>query len=229
MRLFHPGKFFQEPVHIAVVEAGEAREIVYSPDLFTFGPKAAFARTLPDDLGFAGFRVMNPDLHGDWLAYLGASYFRSAGELQQYGLSARGLAVDTALSTPEEFPRFSHFYLEPGRDAVTVFALLESASLTGAYRFVWHNGKGVWGDVEARLFLRRSVARLGIAPLTSMYWFSETNRPMRRTGDPRSTTRTACHCDRSGRAVVAAAQQSTAGDDLDLPRPLAEGFRPSAA
>jgi periplasmic glucans biosynthesis protein len=176
IRLFHPGKFFQEPVHVAVVENGQAREIVYSPDLFTFGPKAAFARNLPDDLGFAGFRVMNPDLHGDWLAYLGASYFRSAGELQQYGLSARGLAVDTALPTPEEFPRFTHFYLEPGRDAITVFALLQSASLTGAYRFIWHDGKGVWGDVEARLFQRRSVARLGIAPLTSMYWFSETNR-----------------------------------------------------
>jgi len=176
VRLFHPGKFFQEPVHIAVVEAGQAREIVYSPDLFAFGPKAAFARNLPDDLGFAGFRIMNANLHGDWLAYLGASYFRSAGEQQQYGLSARGLAIDTALPTPEEFPRFSRFYLEPLRDAIAVYALLEGASVTGAYRFIWHNGKGVWGDVEARLFMRRTVSRLGIAPLTSMYWFSETNR-----------------------------------------------------
>ena len=176
IRLFHPGKFFKEPVHIFVVQDGSAREITYAPDLFTFGPKAAFARSLPEDLGFAGFRVMNPNLHGDWLAYLGASYFRSAGELQQYGLSARGIVIDTALPTPEEFPRFSQFYLQPGRDELTVFALLEGASITGAYRFIWHHGGQVTGEIEARLFARLDIQRLGIAPLTSMYWFSETNR-----------------------------------------------------
>lgn len=176
VRLFHPGKFFKEPVSIHLVEDGQAREIRYSTDLFTFGPKAAFAKSLPPDLGFSGFRVMSRDLKTDWLAFLGASYFRSAGELDQYGLSARGIAVNSGLSTPEEFPRFTTFYIEEGTDEIVVSALLDGPSLTGAYRFRCSHPKGVLMDVEARLFARNDIERLGIAPLTSMFWYSEMNR-----------------------------------------------------
>jgi glucans biosynthesis protein len=112
IRLFHPHKFAKEGVHIHIIDNGSAREVMYNADLFTFGPKAAvFAKKLPSDIGFAGFRILNPNLRGDWLAFQGASYFRSSGELSQYGLSARGLAVDSGLM-PEEFPLFTHFYLE---------------------------------------------------------------------------------------------------------------------
>ena len=31
-------------------------------------------------------------------------------------------------------------------------------------------------DIEATLFMRAAVSRFGIAPLTSMYWFSETKK-----------------------------------------------------
>ena len=34
----------------------------------------------------------------DWAAFLGASYFRAIGELYQYGQSARGIAIDTAVA-----------------------------------------------------------------------------------------------------------------------------------
>ncbi len=176
VRLFHLGRFFKEPVSIYLVEDGAAREIRYSPDLFSFGPRAAFARSLPADLGFSGFRVMNKDGKTDWLAFLGASYFRTAGELGQYGLSARGVAIDTAVETGEEFPRFTAFYLEEGQEEIVVHALLDGPSITGAYRFRCRHPKGVTMDVEARLFPRSDIKRLGVAPLTSMFWYSEINR-----------------------------------------------------
>ena len=87
VQLFHPGRFFQQPVRVHVVEDGTAREVLYDPALFTFGPKASFVRDLPPDLGFAGFRVMGEGGTPDWLAFLGASYFRSSGELDQYPLA----------------------------------------------------------------------------------------------------------------------------------------------
>ncbi|MDZ7621583.1 MAG: glucan biosynthesis protein [Candidatus Competibacteraceae bacterium] len=177
VRFFHLGRQFTMPVKIHAVHEGTAREVRYSSRLFDFG-KADFAAALPDDIGFAGFRVMNSRVGElDWLAFLGASYFRSAGELNQYGISARGIAIDTALPAGEEFPSFTHFWLEPAVDpqAVVVHALLEGPSITGAYRIEALRGEGVVMEVEAVLFFRSTIQRLGVAPLTSMFWFSETN------------------------------------------------------
>lgn len=177
VRFFHLGRLFPSPVRIHLVRAGEAREALYSSRLFTFG-KAEYAADLPDDLGFAGFRLMHsPTEERDWLAFLGASYFRSAGELDQYGISARGIAIDTGLPTAEEFPRFTQFWLEPAADpqAVMIYALLDGPSVTGAYRIQAIRHGRVIMEVEAALFFRKDVQRLGVAPLTSMYWFSESN------------------------------------------------------
>jgi glucans biosynthesis protein len=121
---------------------------------------------------------MNPGGQGDWLAFQGASYFRTAGPLDQYGLSARGLAIDTGLSKPEEFPRFTKFWLEQGPgDAITVYALLDSPSAAGAWRFVnRRTPAGIVQDVSMSLQLRNDVTRLGLAPLTSMFWYGEGQR-----------------------------------------------------
>lgn len=176
IQLFHMGRYFQEPVTIHVVEDGQARQILYRQAYFDM-PDDSPARALPQDIGFAGFRIEAPDQKTDWMAFLGASYFRSSGELDQYGLSARGLAIDTAMPTPEEFPRFSHFWLErvPGEDRrVVVHALLDSPSVTGAYRIDCRNDGRVTSDVSCTLYPRKPIARLGVAPLTSMYWYSET-------------------------------------------------------
>ena len=109
IELFHAGRYFKEPVRIYIVSArGVAREVRYSPDLFTYG-RSTFAKALPADTGFAGFRVLTAPGMPDWLAFLGASYFRSPAETGQYGLSSRGLAIDVAMPTPEEFPRFTSF------------------------------------------------------------------------------------------------------------------------
>ncbi|HEY8428517.1 MAG TPA: glucan biosynthesis protein [Sandaracinaceae bacterium] len=179
IQLFHVGRHNPLPVRVHTLEGGRAREVRYSPSLFAY-EDASLGRRLPPGLGFGGFRAM----HGggerrDWLAFAGASYFRSSGELDQYGLSARGVAIGTGLPEPEEFPRFSEFWLEPSSAPdvhLTVYALLEGPSLTGAYRFRCRREGAVVMDTEAFLYPRGPIARLGIAPLTSMFWFSETNR-----------------------------------------------------
>ena len=103
VEFFHLGKYAREPVMISVVEAGEAREVLYSPALFDI-PAGELASQLPANLGFAGFRVMNRDGHGDWIAYLGASYFRAATPFNQYGLSRPGLGDRYGgRHAPEEF------------------------------------------------------------------------------------------------------------------------------
>ncbi|WP_445504635.1 glucan biosynthesis protein [Microvirga sp. G4-2] len=179
---FHMGRFFQKPVRMHVVENGQAREIIYDTEYFDM-PADSPARKLPDNTGFAGFRFQearNGKLDwkkNDWVAFLGASYFRAIGELYQYGLSARGLAVDVAVhGKAEEFPDFTHVYFEtpsPGSDTVTVYALLDGPSVAGAYRFVMKRAAAVTMDLDSALFLRKDIQRLGIAPLTSMYWYSE--------------------------------------------------------
>lgn len=176
-RFFPLHKFADRPVSIAVVENGRAHPFSFSPDLFELKPDnhGAIPRLAS---GLGGFRLMNPGGKGDWLAFQGASYFRSAGALDQYGLSARGLAINTGIEGQEEFPAFTRFWLERGpADAITVYALLEGPSVAGAYRFVnRRDSAGPIQEATVSLRLRRDVARLGFAPLTSMFWYGEGNR-----------------------------------------------------
>lgn len=176
VELFHVGRYFQKPTRIFEVTGDTAQEILYSPDLFTFGT-SEFAKGLPSDIGFAGFKVMAAMGQPDWLAFLGASYFRSCGETKQYGQSTRGLAIDTGLSSGEEFPVFTHFWLEQKQDTsgLIIHALLDSPSVAGAYRITATREKVVITEVEAALFARNDVTRLGVAPLTSMYWYGKIN------------------------------------------------------
>ncbi|MGF1628087.1 MAG: glucan biosynthesis protein [Kiloniellaceae bacterium] len=183
---FHLGQFFGKSVKMHALEDGAAREILYSPDYFEM-PEDSVARQLPEDSGFAGFRLQESSARDDWqthdwVAFLGASYFRAIGALEQYGLSARGIALDVAAAGPEEFPDFTEFYIAPAAAAdapVEVYALLDGPSVSGAYRFSLIRAEGVVMEVEKHLFLRQAVERLGLAPLTSMYWYSEGSRPYR--------------------------------------------------
>lgn len=192
LTFFHLGKFFFTPVHMHVLDgvAGAsgsttAREILYDESYFDM-PADSPAHKLPRGSGFAGFRFQESrsgdqqklDWHkNDWVAFLGASYFRAIGDLYQYGLSARGIAIDVAQAgKEEEFPAFTHFYFEPpapDSHTVVVYALLDGPSITGAYKFIMTRDKGVTMEIDKALFLRKDIGRLGIAPATSMYWFSE--------------------------------------------------------
>jgi periplasmic glucans biosynthesis protein len=178
-RLFHLGLYFKHAVQIHEVVDGLARPIHYSAGLFNYGERVDRPERL-EDIGFAGFRVhVGPDFERDMFSFLGASYFRAVGGTKQYGLSARGLAIDTGLAHPEEFPEFRQFWLErPGSEStgVTVYALLDSPSVAGAYRFVVRPGDTTVMDIGASLFPRRAVERLGIAPLTSMYQYGENDK-----------------------------------------------------
>lgn len=175
IQAFHRGFMFRDRVMVNLVEHGATRRLGYSPDLFDYGHNS-FPSPLPEDLGFAGLRFHYPlkrdSVFEDFAVFLGASYFRAIGLGQVYGLSARGLAVDTGLAKAEEFPVFREFWIErpePEADHLVVHALLDSASVTGAYRFVLRPGLYLSMDVQSHLFVRKKVERLGIAPLTSMF------------------------------------------------------------
>jgi len=182
VQLFHPGLFYDQPVRISEVVGGVARDVRFDPDLFDYGNNKLDPQRLRG-LAFSGFRVHatlnSPKYKDEVLVFQGASYFRALGKDQRYGLSARGLALDTGLASGEEFPRFVEFWLvrpEPGARELTVYALLDSRRVTGAYRFVVRPGAETVTSVKARIFLRENVTRLGLAPLTSMYFFGENQR-----------------------------------------------------
>jgi len=181
VQLFHLGLYFKSPVRIHEVENGQARELAYKPEYFRYEGEQPLG-TLPEDLGYAGFRVhFHTDYKRDLAAFLGASYFRAVGSEMQYGLSARGLAIDTAMESGEEFPQFSAFWLEkpePGSQNMVVYALLDSPSTTGAYAFTLTPGRNMVMSVDAALYPRKSIQRVGIAPLTSMYQTGENDRRM---------------------------------------------------
>ncbi len=179
VQFFHAGAFYDLPVDIFIVDDQTETKVAFSPEMFDYGQND-FKDKLPGNLGYAGFRIHyninNPDYKDEVVVFLGASYFRAVGKNQGYGLSARGLAIDTGLDSGEEFPFFKRFWLvkpEPDATELTVFALLDSKSYTGAYSFTIRPGEKTVMPVECRLFQRKPVKKLGIAPLTSMFLYGE--------------------------------------------------------
>ena len=177
VRFFHLGFTARKPVRLYAVDDGLAQQIAFDPALFDYGRSGINPRKLPPDLGFAGFRLL---FHTDWqrdvAAFQGASYFRAVDGDMQYGMSQRGLAIDTGMPQPEEFPDFIAYYLErpdPDSSTVTVYGLLDSLSTTGAYRFIINVADTLVMDIDAALYPRRSIERLGIAPGTSMFYYDE--------------------------------------------------------
>lgn len=182
--LFHPGFLFTRPVDIHVVEAGQQARLNYDPSLFVFGADVK----VPDgktDLHYAGLRLRYPinaaGIFDEVAVFQGASYFRAVGKGLLYGLSARGLAIGVGQPTGEEFPFFRAFWVrkpEAPAGVIVVEALLDSPSITGAYRFSIKPGEDTQIDVEMTLYPRRDLEQVGIAPLTSMYLFNAMNRPL---------------------------------------------------
>lgn len=182
LSFYHQGMHFDTPVKINEVTADSVQEIKYDPTRFDFGD-VKFDPKATEQLGYAGFRVLYPinkaDKQDEIMTMLGASYFRVVGKGQSYGLSARGMAIDTALPSGEEFPRFTEFWIErpkPGEKQLVIFALLDSPRATGAYRLTLRPGTDTIVDVKSQMYLRDKVSKLGVAPLTSMYLFGA-NQP----------------------------------------------------
>jgi len=185
---FHVGRH-GDSVRVHEITSAGVKRVPYDPAKFNFGKNKLSPKNW-GDLGYGGVRAFSnlnsPTYKDELVVFSGASYFRALGSGQLYGLSARGLAVDTAGPAKEEFPRFTDFWLEkPVRegDPLTIYALMDSARMTGAYRFEVKPGEQTVTDVQARIFMRatdKPVTTLGLAPLTSMFFFGE-NQP--RPGD----------------------------------------------
>ncbi|WP_244493534.1 MULTISPECIES: glucan biosynthesis protein [unclassified Aureimonas] len=187
MQAYFPGFLYKAITRIYVGDGTHFQPQVFSGADFEFlaplDPSLFQTIQLP---GVAGFRLNypldRPDLFDELVSFLGASYFRALGMNNRYGLSARGLAINTATTTAEEFPRFTSFFIvkpQPTDETVQIFAELEGPSLTGAYAFLLKPGPQTVIDVTARLFFRGEVERLGVAPLTSMFYFGENDHSKR--------------------------------------------------
>jgi periplasmic glucans biosynthesis protein len=181
LQFFHVGRSFAQAVHLFEVNEGQAREILYDPSMFEFDKAGIDPTVMRDHAGFAGFRVQFvTDWKADIAAFLGAAYFRAVGgDTRQYGLSARALAVDTAFPRPEEFPRFTSFWFErpaKGQASITLYALMDSPSVAGALRFQIAPGGTQVMDIDSAIYPRKPIERLGIAPLTSMFFYAKNDR-----------------------------------------------------
>ena len=182
VHLLPSGWLFKQPVDIFVVDGGRFQPVHPDNSLFEFGPLAG-APPPGKTMTFSGLRVNGPinraKTFDEIAVFQGASYFRAVSREQVYVLSARGLAIDTGEQKGEEFPFFRSFWIETpskGVRHVVVHALLDSVSTTGAYTFRISGGAPTTMDVDVRLYPRKDGMRVGVAPLTSMFLFSNIDR-----------------------------------------------------
>jgi glucans biosynthesis protein len=183
--LFSPGLFYAHPVTINIIDAQGFHLLEYKKSYFTF-EDPELEKRIPADLGFAGFKLTfpfnKPDIQNQFLVFAGASYFRAVGKQNAWGISGRGIAIDTGLPSGEEFPSFTEFWLErpsPTAKSMTFYGLLDGKSVAGAYKFVVTPGVKTSLQVKAVLFARDDMKLFGVAPLTSMFYYGEnTSRPL---------------------------------------------------
>ena len=182
--LLPPGKFYTHAVNLNVIDADGMQPVPFRKSDFTFADPEVQKR-VPADVGVAGFKLTFPlnkkNEQNQFLVFAGASYFRAVGKENVFGISGRGLAIDTGLSTGEEFPAFTEFWLirpSPDADEMVFYGLLDSKSLAGAYQFTVVPRQTTQLRVKATLFPRKNIQLIGIAPLTSMFFYGEnTTRP----------------------------------------------------
>ncbi|MDO6462469.1 glucan biosynthesis protein G [Granulosicoccaceae sp. 1_MG-2023] len=182
--LMSPGLYFKHAVKINIIDAEGVHDLAFNKNFFSTDDENLRKR-LPADLGYAGFKLTFPinqaDLQDQFLVFAGASYFRGVGKGDRFGISARGAALDTGLMSGEEFPDFVEFWLErPSKNSgqMKIYGLLNSPRLAGAYEFVVNPGDSTVLDVRATLFTRDRIELVGVAPLTSMFYYGEnTARP----------------------------------------------------
>ncbi len=181
---FHPGYQYKDPVILNEFTSTHQQQIRMAEAYFNYGPQVKKRGDLPADGGFSGFRlhaqVNKPELFDELISFQGSSYWRALGKNQRYGISSRGIAVNTGIEgTTEEFPGFREFWLrkpDPKDTSARFYALLDGPSYAGAYAFTVSPGNDTIVDVKAVLFTRNVVQRVGIAPMSSMFWFGENSR-----------------------------------------------------
>lgn len=185
LQFFHRGFLHRQRIAVNLITDAAVEPLTFSPALFEYMPEIRAALepdTLPTDLGFAGIKVLyplnEPGKLDELITFLDASYFRALAKGQFYGISARGVAIDTVTDHPEEFPCFRSYWIRKpvaGDDHIAIFALLDGPSVSGAYQFVLRPGSTTTLDIHAHLVFRRDIAKLGLAPLTSMFLNGESH------------------------------------------------------
>ena len=177
--LLPPGWLFNTPVQISL--PGRRARVDFEPESFDFDP-----RYFPDGapqgpfpgLGHSGLRIRyplnSPDRLDDLIVLQGASYFRALARDVAYGLSARGLALGTGGTGPEEFPVTREIDVFDTSGGQLHFGCLIDSRRTAAALIVSlrpgnaENPETVM-QCDLHLFVREVVADIGIAPLTSMF------------------------------------------------------------
>jgi glucans biosynthesis protein len=171
----HRGFIFTAPVEIDLVEDGKSQRLIYDRSLYDFGKLQVPAEL--GDLGFSGVRVLSNaggEAWKDAAIFQGATFFRSLARGQTYGVSARALSLRIGDPQGEEFPVFRALWIEkptPAADALVIHALLDSASVTGAFRFTLRAGDATIIDTELTLFARVAVDHLGLGSMSATYLF----------------------------------------------------------
>lgn len=177
LQFFHTGFQYKTPVEIRIIDAGKARNFKYSTSLFDFQTPVT-SPAADSQSGFSGFQAFTPltrpNAFEEYLVFQGASYFRAIATAQNFGMSARGICINTAQTSGEEFPVFRSFWIQkpaPGERHLMLYALLDGPSLSGVFKFRVEPGRTTVIDVECTLFPRKPLEHVGIAPLTSMYYY----------------------------------------------------------
>ena len=115
VRFFPRNQYADRAVRVFAVEAGQAREVLFTPDLFDIADPALAQRMA----AIAGFlRVPGDERPGQGrLAGLQGFVATLAAPIRSTstGLSARGIAIDTGTGLPRAVPRLLRLLLE--RDA----------------------------------------------------------------------------------------------------------------
>lgn len=179
------GRLYKHPVRLNIIDAQGVHELPFNKSHFNY-PESSLRKRIPPDLGYGGFKLTFPlDAQGNqnqFLVFAGASYYRAVGRENNFGISGRGLAIDTGLPKGEEFPDFVEFWLQrpaPDAERMTLYGLLDGASVTGAYRFTVIPGDTTTLRVTSKLFPRQAIEQMGVAPLTSMFYYDgKAPRPM---------------------------------------------------
>ncbi|TGL17685.1 glucan biosynthesis protein D [Leptospira yanagawae] len=187
LHFFHPGHIYSNGIKIYEVIEEKPVEIPYDSSRFHFGnlPLTDDFFELSKKLQYTGFRVHYPinqkEALEEFLVFQGSSYFRALSKDQVYGLSGRGLAINTGPEGKEEFPIFESFYIkrpEKNDSSILIYAIMNSESVAGAYEFFVTPGEITTIDIRAKIYLRKKIKRLGLSPITSMFLYGESNIPI---------------------------------------------------
>lgn len=183
VEFFHPGHIHQDLIEVYEITNTHSQKIPFLRQAFKYEKSNYDPGLLSQPGGYAGIRVRypvnDPKVFDELVVFQGASYFRALGKNQVYGLSLRGISMNT-IGDSEDFPRFTKLWLkkpEPDSKTLTIFALLEGENITGAYEFELIPNGRTRIDVRADLYYRGdSREQVGFAPMTSMFAFGENTK-----------------------------------------------------